>query len=133
MALLLPPLARRERGGAPLDLACDRQRRAPHLGERPPAIDADVHVDAARARGLWPPDEADIGEHLAHDPRDVLQLRPCDSGHRVEVDAELVGMIEVVGAYRVRVELEAAEVRHPRERGGVTRDDLLRFAPRREP
>ena len=36
-----------------------------------------------------------------------------DAGHRVEVDAQLVGMVEVVGPDRVRVEVDAAEVDDP--------------------
>src|SRR5437588_10664193 len=40
VALLLPPLARRERRCAPLDLAREGQRGTPHLAERPAALDA---------------------------------------------------------------------------------------------
>ena len=38
-------------------------------------------------------------------------------GHRVEVDPELVRVVEVGGAHRVRVEVDAAEVDHPGQRG----------------
>ena len=54
MAFLLPPLARGERRRAPLDLARQRQRRAPDLVERPAPLDAHVDVHAARARRLRP-------------------------------------------------------------------------------
>ena len=67
MALLLPPLARRERRRAPLDLARERQRGAAHLVERPAPLDAHVDVHAARARRLRPADEAEVVERRAHD------------------------------------------------------------------
>ena len=54
VALLLPPFAGGERGRAPLDLARQRQRRAPHLVERPARLDPHVYVHAARARRLRP-------------------------------------------------------------------------------
>ena len=88
-------------------------------------MDAHVDVDAARARGLRPAHEAEVGEGLAHDPGDGHELRPLDARHGVEVDAQLVGMVEVLGAHRMRVELQAAEVRHPGQGGRVARDDLL--------
>ena len=56
-ALLLPPLRRGERRHLALDGPGQRQRGAPHLGEVPPRLDADVHVDPARARGLREADE----------------------------------------------------------------------------
>ena len=44
---------------------------------------------------------------------DLAHLRPLDARHRIEIDAQLVGMIEIVGAHRMRMQLEAREVRHP--------------------
>jgi hypothetical protein len=67
---------------------------------------------------------------LAHHARDRDDLRPLHAGHGIEVDAQLVGMVEVLRAHRVRVQLEAAEVRHPGQRGRVARHDLLRVAAR---
>ena len=46
-------------------------------------------------------------------------------GTGIQVDAQLVGMIEIFGANRMRMQLEAREVREPGERGGVARHDLL--------
>ena len=59
------------------------------------------------------------------DHGDVADLRPADAGHRVEVDAQLVGMVEVVGPDRVRVEVDAAEVDDPGEACRVVDDDLV--------
>ena len=67
---------------------------------------------------------ADEG-HLAH-------LRPRHAGHRVEVDPQLVGVVQVLGADRVRVEVEAAEVRDPREAGRLVEHDLVGGPARRE-
>src|SRR3954468_5994614 len=52
VALLLPPLAGRDGGLATLDLARNGDRRAPHLTERPPGLEARVDVEPARTRGL---------------------------------------------------------------------------------
>ena len=132
MALLLPPLARRERRRAPLDLARERQRGAAHLVERPAPLDAHVDVHAARAGRLRPADEPEVVERRAHDARDLADLRPLDAGHRIEIDAQLVGMIEIVGAHRMRMQLEAGEVRHPRPAPPRRAARLLRRCGRTE-
>ena len=46
-------------------------------------------------------------------------------GTGIEIDAHLVGVIEVLGAHRVRMQLEARQVGHPDQRGGITRHDFL--------
>ena len=76
VALLLPPLARRQRRRAPLDLARERERRAAHLVERPAPLDAHVDVDAARAGRLRPADEPEVVQRRAHDAGDLADLRP---------------------------------------------------------
>ena len=60
-----------------------------------------------------------VFEHLAGDERDIDDLRPVDARHRVEVDAKLVGVIEVFGAHGMRIEVEAAEVHDPRQSRGI--------------
>ena len=132
VALLLPPLAGRERRArAARPRARARARRA---GPRRTStrLDAHVDVDAARSRRLRPADEPEVGERGLHDARDLAQLVPGDAGHRIEIDAQLVGVIEILGAHRVRVQLEAGEVGHPRQRGRVARHDLLRGAAGRK-
>ena len=64
-------------------------------------------------------------QRVARDERHLADLRPRDAGHRVEVDPQLVGVVEVLGADRVRVEVEAAEVRDPGEAGGLVEHDLV--------
>ena len=60
-----------------------------------------------------------------HDHRDVADLRPGHARHRIEVDPQLVGMIQVVGADRVRVQVDAAEVDDPGEARRFVDDDLV--------
>ena len=65
----------------------------------------------------------------------IATSRICDhvdAGHRVEVDPQLVGMVEVVGADRVRVQVDAAEVGDPGQPGDLVEDDLVGRAPGRE-
>ena len=67
--------------------------------------------------------------HLESNTADVL---PADAGTRIEINAQLVRVLEIAGAYGVWMELDAAQVHDPREPGCVIDDDLLRFAARRE-
>ena len=57
--------------------------------------------------------------------RDALHLREGHAGLRIEVDAQLIGMIEVPAADRPRIEVDAAEVHRPDEMGEVGRAQLL--------
>ena len=63
---------------------------------------------------------------------DLLYLCPFDSRHGVEVDAQFVGMLEVLGAYGVRVQLKAGKIGEPGEGRRITRNDLVGRAARRE-
>src|SRR6185436_1549218 len=110
VALFLPPLARREVRLATLHLARDGHGGAAHLAERPPALEPRVDMESPRARRLRPCREPVLREHVAGRGRDLQDLAPSDPGHRVEIDPELVGMIEVARTHRVRVQVDAAEV-----------------------
>ena len=87
VALLLPPLARRQVGRAPLDLARQRERGAPHLEVLPQRLDPHVDVDALRAGRLRVAAQPVVGEDVAHDHRGAPDRVPADAGRRVEVDA----------------------------------------------
>ena len=63
------------------------------------------------------------------DPAHVVQL---DARAGIEIDAQLVGVVEVVGAHRVRVQLDAAQVHDPGEAGRVVHDQLVGGATRGE-
>jgi len=129
VALFLPPLARRDTRRTTLDLARDGERRATDVSEAVRRVNAYVDVNASRAARLHPPDATEISEHLAHDAGYLDDLLPTDARHRIEVDAELVGVLEIGRARRVWVEVDAAQVDDPRELRGAFDDDLLRRAP----
>src|SRR5439155_27217500 len=115
LALLLPPLTGREPVAATLYLSRQGERRPAHLVETPAALNADEEMHPARAGGLGPTDQPKIGEDGARELRDLAHLRPLDAGHRIEVHPQLVRMIEVLGADRVRVQLETGQVREPHQ------------------
>jgi hypothetical protein len=83
-------------------------------------------VHAARSRRLGPAGEPEVGERRAHDGGHLAHLVPGHTGHRIEIDPQLVGMVEVLGAHRVRVQLEAGEVGHPGQRRGIARHHFVR-------
>ncbi len=130
--LLFPPLARGQRGRATLDLARQGERRVANVRERPARLDAHVHVDPARAARLRPADEPVLPQDLIRHRRDAPDLVPPDAGDGIEVHAELVGVIQVGVPHRVRIQVDAAEVHHPRELRGVADDDLVRAPTRGE-
>ena len=66
-----------------------------------------------------------ILEHLAGHLRDVDDLSPGHSGHRVQIDAQFVGMLEIVGEDGVRVEVDAAQIDRPGQSGRVMDDGLF--------
>src|SRR4029450_3186997 len=59
-------------------------------------------------------------------------LRPTDPRYRIEIDTKLVGMIQVMVPNRVRMQLEAGKIGHPRERGRIARHDFLCGTPGRK-
>ena len=138
MPLFLPPLARGQLRRAPLDLAGQRERRAAHLVERPAPLDAHVDVHAARARRLRPADQPEVVQRRAHHAARPRGSGPSHARHGIEIDAQLVGMVEIVRAHRVWVQLEAGEIGHPHQRGCIARHHFLggparRKAQRRRP
>ena len=65
------------------------------------------------------------GAHLESHGADVGE---GNVGTGIEIDAELVGVVQVGRADRVRMQLEAAEVGDPGEARGVVDDELLGLA-----
>ena len=67
-------------------------------------------------------------------PRLGLALAPAHPGLEeqaaardwIEVDPQLVGMLQILGTYGVRMQLEAREVGEPGECRGIAWHDLLR-------
>jgi hypothetical protein len=93
--------------GAPLHFAREGQRRLVDLGEAPARRDPRVHVDTSRAARLGPAGEAVVAEHLVSHDRHAPDLVPAHAGHGIQVDAQLVGMLQVARPHGVRVEIDA--------------------------
>src|SRR5262249_34415326 len=130
LPFLFPPLAGGDLRGTPFDFACQRERAAAQFVETPAPFKSDVHVHAARTGSLGPADEMEVFKDTPGHQCDLQHLFPRDPWHGIEIDTQLVGMLEVLGTYRVWVQLEATEVREPGQRRRVTRHDLLRRAAR---
>ena len=130
--LLLPPRGRDELGRAPLDLARERERAAAHDRELPLRLDPAGDVDAAVARRLRPAGVADLGERLAHDRGDRLRVGEVGPGLRVDVDAQLVGMLGVGAPRGPGVEVDHGEVRGPRDLRQLGHAELVGVTPRGE-
>ena len=122
MALFFPPLARGDRRGAPLDFARERQGGAADFRKGPAPLDAHVHVHAARSRRLRPADDAEVVERGTYHLSDRANLGPVDARHGIQIDAQFVGMIEIVGADRMRDAApgtpDSPSSRAPRRRAG---------------
>ena len=89
-------------------------------------------MEAARSRRLRPADQSEVVQRCLDDARDVAQLGPPNARHRIEVHAQFVRMIEILRAYRMRVQLEAGEIGHPQERGRIARNDFFSAPARRK-
>ena len=114
LAVLAPPRGGHQVGGAALDLAGEGERGPAHLGEGVLGADADVDVQALAARGLR---EARRRRGRrgprARPPATRRTRRELDAGHRVEVDAPLVGGLDVGGAGVPGVELHGRHLHGP--------------------
>ena len=87
-------------------------------------------MHAARAAGLRPAGQPELLEERLHRQGNVADIRPGHAGRRIEIDAEPVGMIEVTGADRMGMQLDAAEIDDVSEAGGIVVHHLLGGAAR---
>ena len=125
MALFLPPFAGGNRRGPALDFAGQRKRRAPDFSKGPAWLDTCIDVDAARAGGFDEGCKPMFDQHAAGDEGNVAYILPADAGTRIEIDAQLVGVIEIGREYRVRMQLHATEIDDPRKPGCVVHHEFL--------
>ena len=115
-------------GQPPLELAPERDRRVAHVGEAPARLDPHVDVHAAPARRLR---EARVAELAQQRPRlggDAHGVGEVGARLRVEVDAQLVGMVDVGVAHRPRVERDRPHLRRPADDRHLGRADLVGVA-----
>ncbi len=71
-------------------------------------------------------------KQLARDAGRAHRVVEVGAGLRVEVDAQLVGMVDVVAAHRPRVEGDRPHLRGPADDGDLGRADLVGVAAGRE-
>ena len=117
--LLLPPRGGEQIGAPPLQLAGQRHRRGPHLVAVPPGLQPHVDVQPLAAAGLRVGDDAELVEQRLDLAGGLPELVEHDARRGVEVDAQLVGVLEVGGLGRPHVEPEAAQVDRPDHVGDV--------------
>ena len=132
MALLLPPPAGCDFRGPAFDFARQGDRGPADFGKAPARLDPAVDVEAPRPGSLRPPRQAEVLEDVARDHGHLADLRPGDAGHRIQVDPQLVGMLQISGPDRMRIQVDATEVDDPGELRRIPDDDLLRRSPRWE-
>ena len=73
-----------------------------------------------------------LAQHLSREQRHPPDVVPRNARLRIEIDAQLVGMIEVLRAHRMRMQIDAAEIDDPRQLCRVAQHDLARGAAGRE-
>jgi len=89
-------------------------------------------VHAARAAGFRPATKADLIEKTLHLKCNTANIVPTDAGNRIEIDAQFVGMIEIAGAHRMRVQFDAAKVHNPDKPGCIIDDNFFGRSAGRE-
>src|SRR5271168_2812184 len=126
MALFFPPLRCGQCGRAPFDRPRQSERRATHLAEGPSWVYPHVDVHSARPAGFGPAAKAHLVQQGLHLERDRAHVRPTDAGTWIEVNPQLIGMIEICGAHRMRMQLDATKIYDPRKPRSVIDDDFFR-------
>ena len=89
-------------------------------------------MDPGRARRLRIARQPELVHHLLDDERDRTHVGERVPLARVEVDQEVVRPLDVAHARVPGVEVDAAEVDHPRQRGGVAHDREVSAVAARE-
>ena len=75
------------------------------------------------------PDVAELVQQRARLRRDAHGVGEVGARLRVEIDAQLVGMVDVLAADRPRVEGDRAHLRRPADDRDLGRADLVRVRP----
>ena len=125
-ALFLPPLVGDQVGPRRGERPGDGHGGLPGAERVPARLDADVDVQPAVAGRLDERRDPVVVEESAHLGGRLLDHRERDAGGRVEVDAQLVGVVRVAGPVGPRMESETAEVGGPQHVGDVGHHDRPR-------
>ncbi len=132
VAFLFPPFRTGQCGHTPLHRPRQRQRCAAHFAKSPARFDAHIHMHAARAAGLGPTAKPELFEERLHFKRDSAHIFPVNAGARIEIHAQLVGVIKIGGANRMRMQLDAAQVHDPGQPSRIVDHDFFRGAAGRK-
>src|SRR5690606_9407092 len=111
-ALLLPPRGG-DAGGLLLQLTTEGDRGVADVDELPAWLDAHEDVHASVAAGLGEGTDPEALEGLPGKAGNPLDVGEGGAGLRVEVDAQLVGPVDVGSTHRPGVEGERAHVCAP--------------------
>ena len=82
-------------------------------------------MHAPRTAGFGPTPEAVFRKKAVDFESDFADALPIDAGARIEVNAKLIGMVEIDGAHRMRVKFDAAEVHDPRKASSIVDNKFL--------
>jgi hypothetical protein len=85
----------------PLRFGCSQGTH--HAAEGPSRLDAYIYVYAAGAAGFGPAAKPKLFEQQLHLERNLAYVCPTDAGARIEINPQLVGVVEIGGAYRMRM------------------------------
>ena len=76
-------------------------------------------MNAARAGGLSIARHFEGVERVTHDKRRFQHALERCSGHRIQIEVQVVGPVDVVAARVPGIQIDAAEIDHPKQRGQI--------------
>ena len=124
-AQLLPPLRRHQIGQPTLQLARNADDTVTHVEELPRRRDACIHMDATVAGRLDERCEPQRLHELLERERRLDGISEIAPRLRVEVDAQLVRIVVVLGAHGPRMKRHRVHLHAPGEHRGLVEDELL--------
>ena len=111
--LLLPPFGGDQTLHPPLQLPGKGEDGPPGLKEVPDRLDPHIHVYSAAPRCLGPADQAQFVEQILGTSHCLSHSVEGDPRRRVEVKAELIGVVDVLCPHWPGVEVETSELGKP--------------------
>ena len=128
-ALLLPPARRHLVGQAALQGAGEGDGGMADVDERPARLDAHVDVEPSAARGLGKAGVAELGQQRPRLGGDARGVGEVGAGLGIEVQAQLVGVVDVGAAHRPRMEGDRPHLARPRDDRQLGGADLVGGRP----
>ena len=95
-------------------------------------MNANIDMHATRTARLGPTYQRHFFQQRFHFERHETNILPTDAWSRIQIDTQLIRVVQVRGAHRMRMQLNATEVNDPRESGGVIDYNFLRDPTRRK-